>query len=1190
LPTSGFTLGFATRLLVSLMTLTFLLTATSSVLAVSASPELVEELRATGQVQKFVDRLNVARSNGVWQPQPSITASREIEGKALNFDPANPDTFRVLVILVDFDDNPAPSGQVYGQPADFEELLFSDDPNDDVWSMAEFYRENSYGNFVMQGQVVGWYRAPQTYAYYVDANNGFGSYPQNAQKMAEDAILAADSDVDYSQFDADGNGWMDGVFIVHAGPGAEQTGSDYMIWSHKWNLASSLYLDGVNISAYTTEPEENTSVGLTTMGVYAHEYGHFIGLPDLYDTDYSSSGIGDWSLMAGGSWNYGGRYPAFFDAWCKKQVGFLNLTNVSTNMVDVPIETSYYTGTAYRLWANGGVGPEYFLIENRQKGEFDKGVPGTGLVVYHIDESVGGNSNESHPLVAVEQADGEFELEAGTSSGDGGDVWSTATKIEFDDLSMPNTRNYAGEKTKTAVWGISASDSIMSAGFDIAYSRPRFEILSGSFSDAEYGNDNGHAEAGETLTFNFNVKNLWLTATNVTGTLTADNNDIIFDTPSSNIGTVVGEGGTGTNTLAPIIFTVPSDFVPCIDSFFLEIDSDVTGGARIFGFELHIGDPTVLIVDDDNGGDYNEVLEGLLFNLRTPFAIYSTLDSGAPSGAILNSYSTVHWLTGDERADILSTGDIAAIESFLDNGGNLFLSGQTIVKELDTDDQSFLNNYLRAGYDGDAFYPLMYGVSGGEIGDGLQFRFGTPTNQTDPQKMTPINGANAEFTIPIGGTTVLSYAGDYKLVLMSFGFETVSDAYAAQGWANRDTIFGRIVRFFEPDTASLNPMVLTTAVPAAPSVMNLTDHTPTFSWSVNDTTGASVLEYEIQVGSGSLCYNWDDMWSPGVFTGSETSIVYDGLPLIDGESYVFRVRVFNGTDWSAWKELPFHMNAVGSPALLVEPIDDFVVSIDTPLLKVTFTVDPDDDIQTYDFEVYSDAGLSTLVASATGVAVASPHTSWTAAPALAEDGHFWWRARAFDGFEYTGYTATGSFYVNAANAAPSAFSLVDPPDGSNVLDLYPKLTWQTAVDYDAADSVRYTVWSATNASFAGAVKIEDLTDTSRTLNYAVLPNETYYWKIEARDRADALTWSSETFTFLTSPPTCCVLRGNVDGFGEVNVSDLTYLVTFLFQGGSLPPCEEESDIDYSGEVNVSDLTYLVAYLFQGGPIAPACPS
>ena len=107
---------------------------------------------------------------------------------------------------------------------------------------------------------------------------------------------------------------------------------------------------------------------------------------------------------------------------------------------------------------------------------------------------------------------------------------------------------------------------------------------------------------------------------------------------------------------------------------------------------------------------------------------------------------------------------------------------------------------------------------------------------------------------------------------------------------------------------------------------------------------------------------------------------------------------------------------------------------------------------------------------------------------------------------------------------------------------------------------------------------------------AVLPGETYYWKIEARDRADALTWSSETFTFSTNPPTCCVLRGNVDGSGAVNVSDLTYLVTFLFQGGSLPPCEEESDIDYSGEVNVSDLTYLVGYLFQGGPNPPACPS
>jgi len=69
---------------------------------------------------------------------------------------------------------------------------------------------------------------------------------------------------------------------------------------------------------------------------------------------------------------------------------------------------------------------------------------------------------------------------------------------------------------------------------------------------------------------------------------------------------------------------------------------------------------------------------------------------------------------------------------------------------------------------------------------------------------------------------------------------------------------------------------------------------------------------------------------------------------------------------------------------------------------------------------------------------------------------------------------------------------------------------------------------------------------------------------------------------------CCTVRGDVDGNGERNVSDLTYLVNYLFQGGTAPGCPSEGNVDGGGETNVSDLTYLVGYLFQGGAVPPAC--
>lgn len=1173
-----------------------LLLSYSSSYAVSASPELVQQLKESGQLQILVNRLAAARAKGVWSPNPNINDPKDVVGKALNYNPAVSDTFRALVILVDFSDNPASGGLIFGQPSDFQQLLFSFDLDDGHYSMTEFYYENSYGTFYLEGQVVGWYRMPQTYAYYVDGQNGWGSYPQNAQRLAEDAVLAADPAVDYSQFDADGNGWVDGIFIVHAGPGAEQTGSDNMIWSHQWSLYNTLNLDGVNILSYSTEPEEYTGQGLITMGIYCHEYGHVLGLPDLYDTDYSSAGVGDWSLMSGGSWNHQGRYPAFMDAWCKKEIGFLNLTNVTVNQADVEIPTSYDNPVAFRLWENGQVGSQYFLIENRHIMGNDKGIPGSGLLIMHIDETIGGNWDENHPLVAIEQADGMFHLESYVNDGDGGDVWSAVTKTDFDDLSTPNTRKYSGAKTKTAVWNISTPGPVMYAGFDINYSRPNFELQSGIFSDSAFGNNNGIAEAGEAITFTFVIRNLWQDATNVVGTLTADNNDIIFDTPSANIGTVLGEGGAGSNTPNPVVFSIPIDFIPCIDSFYLEITSDNPYGSRIFGFELHVGNPSVLVVDDDNGDSWEEYLENELYARRIPFDLYDKSTQGSPSSAILNNYATVLWLTGDARSDILSTIDIASMQSFMDNGGNLFLTGQSIVRELDNDDRPFLNNYLRASYVSDLFYPFMNGQSASSIGDGLKIRYDAAANQTDPQVIDTINGSMVEFTLQVGGITGISYEGSYKLVLFSFGFEGISSEFISQGWAGRDTLFGRIMTFFEGDTASLNPTITMVDIDGESSNLNVVNHTPSFVWSVSDTTSNQVVEYEVMVGTGNLCYNRDNMWSPPLFTGSDTTVSYAGLPLEDSQYYLLSLRVNNGVTWSSWYEFSFRMNSVGSPGLLVEPGEEEQLSTATPTLKVTNVTDPEGDVLTREFEVYSEPSLTTLVASVTGVAQGSSHTTWTVSPALAEDGHFFWRSRTFDGYEHTDYTEVGSFYVNADNRAPSSFNLLKPVQDSIVLETYPRLIWQAAIDNDAGDSVKYTLWTSLDSAFGAYTESVNLLDTFRTLTYPMEPDTIYYWKVKAVDRNDAITWSSETFAFRTAPSGCCVgIRGNVDWdqFDDINVADLTYLVEYLFGGGAQPPCIEEANVDgtigVGGPIDVADLTYLVAYLFVGGNSPPACP-
>ena len=1170
---------------VALALLLIAATTSSSPLA----PELIEQLKNSGQLQQYVEDLKVAREKGVFAPGPEAETLKARSALHKSADPAAVDTFRVAVVLCDFSDQPY-TDVIATTPADFDQLLFSTNDYDNHYSMTEFYLDNSYDGFYIEGIIAGWYRLPQTYAYYVDGQRGFGSYPQNARKMAEDAISMSDADIDYSLTDNDGDGWCDGVFVVHSGPGYEQSGSDNDIHSHAWSMSFTMNLDGTNVRSYTTEPEESTAGTISTMGVYAHEYGHFIGLPDLYDTDYSSSGIGDWSLMAGGSWNNGGRNPAFMDAWCKKEVGFLTLTNIATNMTDVELPSSYHNPVAYRLWQNGTVGAQYFVIENRRRTGHDIGCPGSGLSIYHIDESQGGNSNDDHRLVDVEPADGASD------NGDAGDVWHTGTTIAFDDLSEPNTRAYFGSQTKTAVWDISASDSVMSCNFDINYSRPRFGLQSYAFSDAEFGNGNGYAEAGETLIFTFTAQNLWLQADNTIGSLSADNPGISFDIPSVNVGTIAGEGGTGGNSpAAPIKFTIPLDFTPCIDSFFLSLTSD-QGGDIEFGMQLHIGEPDILVVDDDNGSSIETYYSTQLFNRSRPFDLHDKSLSGSPTGAQLQNYRIVIWLIGPARANILSAADVTAMQDFMDNGGNLFLTGQSIAGQLDVADQSFLNDYLRASYNSDYFSPIHFGETGTEIGDGIKLLYQSQHGQTEQQTITAINGSTAQFTTP-GGTSVIAYQGTYKLVFFSFGFEAISGAYEGNNYATPDTVFGRIMSMFSVDTTSLNPILNAIDIVGESSLTNVIGSAPEFSWVSADTTGASQQQYEVKVGTGNLCNNNDNMWSPTIFNGSDTGVTYAGLPLADGGSYVFQVRLFNGTTWSSWEQLPFTMNSAPVRGAIISPVGDKLMTSATPPLVVYSGTDAEGDILTYEYEVYSDDALTNLVASVSGVTDGGVSTTWNVNPALTEDSRFRWRTRCNDGFENSGWSDSASFWVNAVNQPPDPFSLVEPASGYQMASPEEDVTfvWNLTTDQDPTDVVtHYTLWLSLDPIFGTYVEVDNISDTSAT-PYLTLDNDTlYYWKVRANDLASGETWSSEVFQLLTAYSGCCVdTRGNIDGDASdnVDITDMTFIVDYLFGGGATPPCQEEANVNSSvdEEIDISDLTFMVDYLFGGGPAPGLCP-
>jgi immune inhibitor A len=359
----------------------------------------------------------------------------------------------VIVVLVDFSDKAMTKTQAH-----FRELFFSTGVIA-TKSVREYYTEVTHGLVDIQGDVAGPFRLPLTLAQYAHGGSGLGNVLPNAQTMARDAVIAADPTIDFTPYDNDGNGFVDAFIVIHAGGGGEETGNPGDIWSHKWVIdGGAKTVDNTKIFGYLTVPED------CRIGVCCHELGHLLyGFPDLYDTDQTSEGIGNWCLMAAGSWGGGGNTPVHPCAWCKVNQGWVSVDNRTTNG-PLSIPDVKDSNTVYRLWKDGTAGSEYFLMENRQRNRFDASLPESGLLLWHIDESVPDNTNEAHYKVALMQADGQRDLELDHNRGDGGDPYpGSSANTNFNNGSNPNSKSYSGVSTCVSVTGISSAGAVMTA-------------------------------------------------------------------------------------------------------------------------------------------------------------------------------------------------------------------------------------------------------------------------------------------------------------------------------------------------------------------------------------------------------------------------------------------------------------------------------------------------------------------------------------------------------------------------------------------------------------------------------------------------------------------------------------------------------------------------------------------------------
>ena len=419
------------------------------------------EVTALGRVPRwpgFDDAMAVPPSEF-----PPGTPSGSVRAAAADRPPLR-GTLNIAVIMVDF-----PDRAMHTDPQVIEDLFFSEDRLPDG-SLREYFREVSNSLVDVVGQVVHTLQLPKNLSFYANDNFGIGrpSGAHRAPIMVQDAVIAANPLLNFAPFDNDGDGIVEALVVVHAGEGGEISGNPADIWSHKGVLPVPRVADGVKVFPYLTVPEA------ARLGQCAHEIGHLLfGLPDLFDPDGSSRGVGDWCLMGTGSWGGDGAVPAHPSAWCKVNQGWAT-ANVVTSTGDVSLPDVKNSREVHRLWTDGGAGQEYFLIENRQRSGFDRSLPGDGLLIWHIDESRSDNADEGHPKVGLVQADGKRDLQMNVNSGDVGDPFPGASDSRaFTPTSVPNSSSYAGTDTCVSVSEISASGPVMTAKVAVSCPKPK---------------------------------------------------------------------------------------------------------------------------------------------------------------------------------------------------------------------------------------------------------------------------------------------------------------------------------------------------------------------------------------------------------------------------------------------------------------------------------------------------------------------------------------------------------------------------------------------------------------------------------------------------------------------------------------------------------------------------------------------
>ena len=271
-------------------------------------------------------------------------------------------------------------------------------------SVSDYFNAQSRGVFNLTFNVVGPVTVKNNMSYY---GQNVDNADAHAGSMVIEAVNLAKSSIsNWRQYDWDNDGYVDQVMVIYAGEGEASGGADDTIWPHEYSLSSAqtydndgtgpvnvgttsspLYVDTYAVANEGMVEQSLFGDSFTYMGIgtICHEFSHCLGLMDMYDTQYSGNfGMGEWDLMDQGSYNNGGFTPANYSSYEKMEIGWITPTELTEAKSVSAMKAWADDDECYKI-TNKANDKEYYLLENRQKKGWDQYVPGSGLLVLHVD-------------------------------------------------------------------------------------------------------------------------------------------------------------------------------------------------------------------------------------------------------------------------------------------------------------------------------------------------------------------------------------------------------------------------------------------------------------------------------------------------------------------------------------------------------------------------------------------------------------------------------------------------------------------------------------------------------------------------------------------------------------------------------------------------------------------------------------